>query len=118
MWKRVYAIIILFSLLVFSGCWDTRGLDKLAFPLAAAYDVHLPNSSDPHDPLTKLGKQPLDVTALVPNLSPDVSDPVNVETLSGTSVADIRQKRGLTDADTYVIGMVKTLIVGDRKSVV
>ena len=111
---KINLFITLLIALLLSGCWDSRGLDKLAFPLAGSYDVHSHDSADLHDPLTKPSENLIDVTILVPNLTPGAQTEINVETLSGTSATDVRQQRGLTDADTYVIGMLRVLIVGEK----
>lgn len=111
---KINLLITLLIALLLSGCWDSRGLDKLAFPLAGAYDVHSHDSADIHDPSTKPSKNLIDVTVLVPNLTPKAQTEINVETLSGTSATDVRQQRGLTDADAYVIGMLRVIIVGEK----
>ena len=107
----IFIILVLLSLL--PGCWDARDLEGLAFPLAAAYDLHHPGSADPTDPEETSPNNRIDVTTLIPNLSPETKSPVHIETLSGITAADTRRKRGLTDANTYVIGMIRTLIVGE-----
>lgn len=111
---RINIIIIMLLLLQLSGCWDSQGLDKLAFPLAAAYDIHTSDSDDPRDPSPDHGRHSFDVTTLVPNLAPKSPKPVSIDTLSGTSAGDVRQKRGLIDADAYEIGINKVFIVGEK----
>ena len=101
-------------LILLSGCWDSRDLEELSFPLAAAYDLHRPGSADPTDPPAPAGKKLLDLTTVVPNLTPKAPTPVNVETLSGVNIGDVRQRRGLTDADTYVTGMNRVIVLGEE----
>jgi Ger(x)C family germination protein len=112
--RKASIIVIIFLLLQLCGCWDSRDLDKLAFPLAAAYDVHSPGSADPSEPPAKPDGKRIDVTTMTPNLAPKASSPVDIQTLSGISATDVRQKRALIDADTYVTGLVKTIIVGEE----
>jgi Ger(x)C family germination protein len=112
--KKGFLIIIIFLLLHLCGCWDSQDLEELSFPLAAAYDVHSPGSADPSDPPAQPGNKLVDLTTLVPNLAPKTKLPVNVETHSGVTIADARQRRGLTDADTYVTGMNQIIIIGEE----
>lgn len=112
--RKAAVIVTVLLILQLCGCWDSRDLDKLGFPLAAAYDVHSPGSADPSDPMAKPGYKLVDLTTLVPNLSPKTPNPVNIENLSGLTIADARQRRGLTDAETYVTGLNKTIIIGEE----
>jgi Ger(x)C family germination protein len=112
--RKASLIVIILLLLTLCGCWDSQDLDKLTFPLAAAYDVHTPGSADPSDPPTIPGYKVVDLTTLVPNLAPKTPTSVNVETLSGVTITDSRQRRGLTDADTYITGLNKTIIIGEE----
>lgn len=112
--KKISVIMIFFLLLQICGCWDAQDLEELSFPLAAAYDVHSPGSADPSDPPTIPGYKVVDLTTLVPNLAPKTQNPVNVETLSGVTIADARQRRGIADPDTYVTGMNQVIIVGEE----
>ena len=112
--KKAFLIIIIFLLFQLCGCWDSQDLENLSFPLAAAYDVHSPGSADPSDPPAQPGNKLVDLTTLVPNLAPKTKLPVNVETLSGVTISDARQRRGLTDADTYVTGMNQIIIIGEE----
>lgn len=114
MYKKTYLTIAVFLLLQLCGCWDSRDLDKLNFPLAAAYDIHSPGSADTFDPSNQMGAALIDVTVITPNLAPKSQSPIDVQTFSGLDVGDVRQKRGLIDADIYVTGMVKTIIIGEE----
>ena len=91
--RKASLIVIILLLLTLCGCWDSQDLDKLTFPLAAAYDVHTPGSADPSDPPTIPGYKVVDLTTLVPNLAPKTPTSVNVETLSGVTITDSRQRR-------------------------
>jgi Ger(x)C family germination protein len=112
--KLHLAIILGMFLILIAGCWDSRDLEELSFPLAAAYDLHRPGSSDPTDPPATAGEKRLDLTTAVPNLTPDAPTPVNIETLSGVTIGDVRRRRGLTDADTYVTGMNLIIVLGEE----
>ncbi len=114
--KKTPVMIVIILVLQVCGCWDSRDLEELSFPLAAAYDVHSPGRADPSDPPAKPGYKlvDLDLTTLVPNLTPKTENPVNVETLSGVTIADARQRRGITDPDTYVTGMNQVIIIGEQ----
>lgn len=112
--RIVFLLILIISLPFLSGCWDSQDLEGLSFPLAAAYDLHRPGSAGPSDPPAKAGNKLVDLTTLAPNLSPKVPNPVNIETLSGVTISDARQRRGLTDASSYAIGLNRILIVGEE----
>jgi Ger(x)C family germination protein len=112
--KKAGLIIIVFLLFNLCGCWDSQDLEDLSFPLAAAYDVHLSGSADSSDPPAEPGYKLVDLTTLVPNLAPKAEKPVNIKTLSGITIADARQRQGLTDADTYVTGMNQVIIMGEE----
>ncbi len=81
--KLHLAIILGMFLILIAGCWDSRDLEELSFPLAAAYDLHRPGSSDPTDPPATAGEKRLDLTTAVPNLTPDAPTPVNIEPCPG-----------------------------------
>jgi len=112
--RKVSLTVIILLLLPLCGCWDSRDLDKLNFPLAASYDLHSPGSADPSDPPTPPGRKLMDVTTMTPNLAPKSSAPVDIQTLSGINATDVRQKRALIDPDTYVTGLLKTIIIGEE----
>lgn len=112
--RKIYLIPAIVLLLLMSGCWDSQDLEELSFPLAGAYDLHRPGSADPSDPPTMADRKLLDLTTVVPNLAPKAQKPVNIETLSGVTIADIRQRRGLTDADTYITGMNRAVVLGEE----
>jgi Ger(x)C family germination protein len=100
-------------LFLLSGCWDSQDLEDLSIPLAAAYDLHIPGSTSPTDPPAVAGRMLVDLTTLTPNLSPKASEPVNIATFSGITIADTRERRGLTDAGIYETGINQILVLGD-----
>jgi len=97
----VFLTILLTSL---TGCWDASDIDKLAFPLCASYDLHVGSNES---------KKRLDVTTLIPNLSPEAPNKVHVQTLSERTPAYARQPRSYNDADEYLPGINRVLIIGD-----
>lgn len=113
MLRKLVVISFAVFLPLVSGCWDARDLEELSFPLAFAYDLHRPGSADLTDPPALPGKKMFDLTTVVPNLVPEATDSVNIETLSGFTIADSRQRRELTDANAYVTGMNRTLVLGE-----
>lgn len=110
MLRKLILIILGLFLTTMTACWDSRDLDDLSFPLAGAYDLHRPSSAESIDLHAKL----LDVTTVVPNLAPDAPKPVTIDTLSGITIGDVRQRRGLTDADIYVTGMLRAIVLGEE----
>jgi Ger(x)C family germination protein len=113
MLRKLVAILLALFLPLVSGCWDVRDLEELSFPVAFAYDLHQPGSADATDPPASPGEKVFDLTTVVPNLVSDAIDPVNVEALSGFTIADSRQRKSLTDGNEYVTGMNRTLIIGE-----
>lgn len=105
MLRKIPTLVILIILLTtLTGCWDARDIDKLAFPLCAAYDLHLGDDE---------GRKQVDVTTLIPNLSPEAQSKVHVQTLSERTTAYARQPRGYYDADVYLPGINRVLIIGN-----
>lgn len=111
--KECLTVIVLLFLTL-CGCWDSQDLDKLSFPLAASYDLHSSGTADPSDPPSQPGEKLVDVTTMTPNLAPKAQSPVNIQTLSGINVTDVRQKRALVDADIYLTGLATTLVIGEE----
>lgn len=103
---RKVLILLLITILTttLAGCWDARDVDKLAFPLSAAYDLHVGGPT---------GNKQVDVTTLIPNLSPEAPSKVHVQTLSERTVAYARRPRNFYDADEYQPGINQVLVVGD-----
>lgn len=108
-------VLLLAALLNICGCWDAKDVDRLAFPIAASYDVH---KDDPQN-LNRLSQGVLespniDVTVLNPNLSPNASSNVTIETLPASTITMSRDKRSLTISEIYVTGFNKVLILGEE----
>lgn len=104
MLKRVTILVLLIVLsTVTAGCWDARDVDKQAFPLCAAYDLHRGDNE---------GRKQVDVTTLIPNLSPEAPSKVHVQTLSERTIAYARRPRSYYDADEYLPGINQLLILG------
>ncbi|WP_054694148.1 Ger(x)C family spore germination protein [Syntrophomonas palmitatica] len=101
--RRRLATLFLGLVLLMSGCWDARDVDKLAFPLCAGYDVHRGD---------KQGPDWVDVTTLIPNLSPEAPNKLHVQTLSERTTAYARNPRTYYDADEYLPGINRVLILG------
>lgn len=103
--KRVLVLFLVMVLTTaLAGCWDARDVDKMAFPLCAAYDLHAGGET---------GNKLVDVTTLIPNLSPDAPSKVHVQTLPERTAAYARRPRNFYDADEYLPGINQVLIVGD-----
>lgn len=114
MFKRVFCPVLITAIILnCCGCWDARDVGDLAFPIAAAYDVH--------DKNIVLGIQcergekcQIDATTLDPTLSPNTKFKVRVETLPAATIAIARNKRGLTNADDYLPGLNQSIIFGEQ----
>jgi len=103
---RKIPILLLITILTtaLAGCWDASDVDKLAFPLCAAYDLHTGGNT---------GRKQVDVTTLIPSLSPEAPSKVHIQTLSERTTAYARQPRNYYDADEYLPGINQVLIIGD-----
>ncbi|HWP95967.1 MAG TPA: Ger(x)C family spore germination protein [Syntrophomonadaceae bacterium] len=114
--RRVIVLVLLLSYITLSlcGCWDAKDVDKLVFPIAAGYDVH---QGDPGN-MNQLSIGPLeepqvDVSVLLPNLSPEATAKVTVEVMPAATVAYARDKRSYTNASLYVTGFNKVILLGE-----
>lgn len=115
MLKKLLSITLLISgCFILSGCWDSKDVDRLAFPIAASYDLY---QNDP-DSMNQLNTGPLeeprvDVTVVFPNLSASAINKVTVETIPAATVGYAREKRGLTAPEFYVTGFNKVILTGE-----
>lgn len=112
--KMAWPILLIFICFNLAGCWDTKDVDRLAFPIAASYDVH---QDDPGG-MNQLSRGPLeepriDVTVVFPNLSASAVNNVTVETIPASTVGYAREKRGFTSPEFYVTGFNKVILTGE-----
>lgn len=113
--RKIAIILLLIALSTgLCGCWDVLDIGNLAFPIAAAYDVHQGNPND----MNQLNQGPeempeVDVTILFPNLSTNARSSITMETLPGASVAYTRSKRPMTTANPYATGFNKVILTGE-----
>ncbi len=113
--KISLTVLLFFTMLSNSGCWDSKDIDRLAFPIAAAYDVHQNKSDLGVDQLDAgpLEEPQVDITALSPNLSPQATAPFTVETIPASSIGYARDKRSYTSPEYYVTGFNKVILAGE-----
>lgn len=94
------------------GCWDARDIERLSFPYAGAYDLHINTggntpSSDPREfPL-------VDVTVLNPNLSPTAEVRASIDTVTASLVAYARDKRVYNTPEIYFPSLNQVLLTGE-----
>ncbi len=113
--RRAFLTIVLVFICSICSCWDAKDVDRLAFPIAASYDVHEGNPEG----LNILNQGPMeeptvDVTILNPNLTPDTQSSVTVETLPAATTTLSRDKRSFTVSEIYVTGFNKVLLMGEQ----
>lgn len=114
MFKRVFCLVLITVIILnCCGCWDARDVGDLAFPIAAAYDVH-DNNIDLGIQCERGEKCQIDATTIDPTLSPNTKAKVRVETLPAATIAIARNKRGLTNADDYLPGLNQSIIFGEE----
>lgn len=114
MHKKLWVVLLMFACFNLAGCWDSKDVESLAFPIAAAYDVH---QDDPGG-MNQLNQGPLeqpevDVTVIFPNLKATARDPVTVETIPAPTVGYAREKRSYTSSELYVTGFNKVILTGE-----
>lgn len=114
--KNIIAAVLLlaFCVLNLCGCWDAKDVDKLNFPIAAAYDLHEDNPEN----MNQLSSGPLeepqvDVTVLNPNSSLAARSRVMLETMPAATVGYARDKRAYTTPALYVTGFNKVILMGE-----
>jgi Ger(x)C family germination protein len=112
--KKLWVVLLMFACFNLAGCWDSKDVESLAFPIAAAYDVH---QDDPGG-MNQLNQGPLeqpevDVTVIFPNLKATARDPVTVETIPAPTVGYAREKRSYTSSELYVTGFNKVILTGE-----
>lgn len=108
------SLLLIIICLNTAGCWDSKDVDRLAFPIAASYDVH----RDDPGKINQLNHGPLeeptvDITVVYPNLSALANAKVTVETIPSSTVGYGRDKRGYTSPDFYVTGFNKVILAGE-----
>lgn len=114
MHKELGAVFLLFACFNLAGCWDSKDVENLAFPIAAAYDVH---KDDPGG-MNQLNQGPLeqpevDVTVVFPNLRATAQSKVTVETIPAPTVGYAREKRSFSSSELYVTGFNKVILTGE-----
>ncbi|MEQ8176326.1 MAG: Ger(x)C family spore germination protein [Syntrophomonadaceae bacterium] len=112
--KLLSMTLLISSCFILSGCWDSKDVDRLAFPIVASYDMF----QDDPDSMKQLSSGPLeeprvDVTVVFPNLSAKAANKVTVETVPAPTVGYAREKRGLTAPEFYVTGFNKVILTGE-----
>jgi len=106
---NIAALLFVFMFLL-SGCWDSQDIEKMAFPIAATYDLAVPESSN-----SPACPQPgtVRVTVLTPNLSDKAKTESRVETVEACRIAAARGKRASETARRYFPGVFQVLIIGE-----
>lgn len=115
MHKELGIVFLLVSCFCLAGCWDSKDVENLAFPIAAAYDVHQDNPGG----MNQLNQGPLeqaevDVTVIFPNLKATAGEPVTIETIPAPTVGYAREKRSFSSSELYVTGFNKVILTGEE----
>lgn len=112
--KKSLAVFLILACFNLAGCWDSKDVESLAFPIAASYDVHQDNPGG----MNQLNQGPLeeptvDVTVIFPNLTATANSPITVETIPASTVGYAREKRSFTSSELYVTGFNKVILSGE-----
>lgn len=112
--RRIICVcLISIFCLSLNGCWDSKDVENLAFPIAAAYDVNIESSEH----MSEINMGPLDypavdITVIYPNLASGADARITVETDPAPTVAFAREKRSYTSSELYVTGFNRVILAG------
>ncbi len=109
--KMLLAAIMIVQIISNSGCWDYRDINSTAFPQLGAYDVH--EESD-----TALGNLPpneqqVDLTVVIPTVSPELQSKFLIHKSSGLLVASSRGQKPYSLPGEYSAGFASNIIFGE-----
>ena len=110
---RTCLFSILSSLLL-TGCWDAMDVDRMSFPLAGGYDLHIALQADGREETAPgdLKEPAVDVTSLIPHLVPDGETNEKIEKVSASDAAYGRAVREYQDDSGYFPGTLQVLVIG------
>lgn len=112
MFRRCVLLILLgIQLVMLAGCWDYRDVNRIDFPLAAAYDLHEVGLRALRDEANQ--EQLIDLAVILPNLAQNATLKFRIEKTTGVTVGNARGQKPYTSTGTYSPGATGIIIVGE-----
>lgn len=110
--RFIIIALITFSSFYVSGCWDSRDIDTMSFPIVAAYDLHPGTLAGSDIPYAMKDQHFVDVTVLSPNLTPQTKNTARVEKVASPTSAFARNNRRLESGRIYQSAAIQALVLG------
>jgi len=94
-----------------SGCWDYRDINSTAFPQLGAYDLHEESN-------TALGNLPsdeqqVDLTVVIPTVSPELESKFLIHKTSGLLIASARGQKTYSLPGEYSAGVASNIVFSE-----
>jgi len=94
-----------------SGCWDYRDINSTAFPQLGAYDLHEESN-------TALGNLPpeeqqIDLTVVIPTVSPELESKFLISKTSGLLIASARGQKPYSLPGEYSAGVASNIVFSE-----
>lgn len=105
--RRIYIAILLFFMVMLTGCWDAKELDDLSVPLIVSYDTILENEKKYKDDkyLVAVG---------VPVFYEDVKEKFHVIKSTGQLIGEARGRRNTQVGEQVIYGQIQLLLLGEE----
>ncbi len=100
--------------LFLTGCWDALDVDRMSFPLAGGYDLHIALREDGREETAPgdMEEPKVDVISLIPHLVPDGETREQLEKVSASNAAYGRAVLEYLDDSGYFPGTLQVLVIG------
>lgn len=102
MLKRICLSVALCLCFAIGGCWDANDIENMSIPIAASYDI------------SRTGEESnlprYQITTVNPNLIAEAPKKYRVETVTGQTIGEVRNKRHYISPRPYVVGMLQVSI--------
>ena len=109
--KMLLAAIMTLQIISVSGCWDYRDINSTAFPQLGAYDLHEESN-------TALGNLPsdeqqVDLTVVIPTVSPELESKFLIHKTSGLLIASARGQKTYSLPGEYSAGVASNIVFSE-----
>ncbi len=113
--KTGLCLCLMILMTALTGCWDYRDVNKMSFPQAGAYDVHVSENQGGTNGPSKDPDQ-VDLTVIIPNLSQEAPSKFRIEKSSGISLGDARGKKPYASPGIYSAGVAGIIVFGKEQA--
>ncbi len=105
------AALIIFPMVGLSGCWDYRDINTTAFPQLGAYDLH--EEIDGALGAIPPDAQKVDLTVVIPTVSPEIESRFAIHKTSGLLVGNARGQEPYSLPGEYSAGVASSIVFGE-----